>query len=439
MVIIFVALVGYYFVNQYFKAPEPTTMPKKTTSRSKTSYAPKKQTQRQGVYHAPRIPQFAVQTYTAVTCNKERNESRVGFSNYISSIITDVSNSTSKSIRPHCPCAWDPTGRCRQAAHMCYGPNSTYICTFVVRNATVTSLGAVLGGQTNSPEALTLRHETLCGGHAPQYEEHLVNVYTDALSYSIEMFRNEYKRIHHRVDKLIPIRTRWDDCFNHLSFQSMPLIGLVYEFHPELFYSAHWQTSRFTAAILLLLGVNAEKLIIEESALANEVWLPWMQYWNPYNTLPLPGISRGVSLLATEKLLQKKISATVIKRIDPLIPLDYKYAPLTLNTSVNSSERYVVYLNRTAQHTRNVVNELAILQAIQENLKDGYRLVVLPSMKEVRSIEEMHGRWQQFARILKHAIVIMGPHGKTNANVYCLLNTNTCLMYATSCNFVFND
>lgn len=86
---------------------------------------------------------------------------------------------------------------------------------------------------------------------------------------------------------------------------------------------------------------------------------------------------------------------------------------MTLIVSADAVDniRYVVYFNRTMGDTRTVINEAELLGAISEHLRPDYRLVVLPSTKEYKSIPELHTVWQQYARIVNRAAVMIGAHG----------------------------
>lgn len=361
------------------------------------------------------LSSFNVKLYTKVVCDEtvfDPATRKHSFTHLISSSIKYLNESI---IQPNCPCAYDPNGRCRRSSHFCFGPTSTYACSYHIHNATVTDLGAILAGKLSSPEVISLSDTTLMAEHAPQYQPTVVKAYEEWLHSVIANFKNYPSLPKRHVRHLIALRMRWDDCFNHLSFQSMPQIGLVYELHPEIFYSTHWHSSRFTAALLFLLGVKTEKVIIEESVHAKEVLLPWMKHWNPISGAPLQGISRRVSLLATKRLLSTQIPEAVRQSVDTLQPLDahYKVIPkLNVSHDEENHIRYVVYFNRTAKGTRNVVNEQEILQAISENLHPQYKLIVLPSTKEYKTISEMHAMWQQYAKIVNRAAVMIGPHGK---------------------------
>lgn len=371
--------------------------------------------------HMLKPPSFAVRADMKVVCDArafEKNRTRV-FSKLISGTIHYLNESI---IQSGCPCFFDVIGVCRQANHFCHGPMSNYICSYHVRNATVPTSGVVLAGKILNPEVFWLSDSTLMAEQEPQYNPSVILSYEKWTRKMIDIWGQHPTEIYHHVKALIPARMHWDDSFNHLSFQSMPLIGLVYEFHHDLFYSTHWQVSRFTGALLVLLGVRRERLVVEESVFAKEAILPWMKHWNPTSGAPLLSIARRVSLIATRRLLSTQLGDQATSHVVRLVPRDARYAPMTLNVSADTANniRYVVYFNRTMGGARAVVNEPELLRAISEHLRPGYRLVVLPPMKEYRSIPELHAMWQQYALIVNRAVVLIGAHGKFGLYTWCV-------------------
>lgn len=335
------------------------------------------------------------------TCRQQAGK-RYNFDKYVAVEV--------KSIQgyPSCPCAIDVKGKCRFAEHMCFGANTTFLCTLHMKDLTITSWGALIEGDRKSRDVITLGDNSFAGGHAPQYWPEASTV----ISRGIELALQKFKPVNSLIptkDVVIPTRMRWDDCFNHLSFQSLPLIGLVYEHQPELFYKSYWHVSRFTAALLLLMGVEYQRLVIETSVAATAAVLPWIPHWNPFDTAPIRGIARNVSILATQNLLSRKITVAKNSAVAPLVPMNHLYEPLAL--TFNEKERYVVYFNRSSGGKRTVDNEPEILAAIHSILLPSYRLVVLPPVKEYKKLHQIHAVWQQYARIVNRAVVLIGPHG----------------------------
>ncbi len=282
-----------------------------------------------------------------------------------------------------------------------------------MKQITISSSGALIEGSKFSRNVISLTDNSFLGGHDPQYWPGAKFLYQKGVEIALRKFRPVNAAIPSK-SITIPTRYHWDDCFNHLSFQSMPIIGLVYEFHRHLFYSAYWHTSRFTAALLLLLGVEFKNLIIEEHVFAKSVVLPWVPYWNPTETASLRGISRNISLTATQTLLSKTFPDVAKQSIPKVVPMNYRYENIDLNESgeLSGPERFVVYFNRSAGGKRTVDNELEILTALHKHLRPEYKLLVLPPFKEYKTIKQLHIVWQQYARIVNRAIVIIGPHGK---------------------------
>jgi hypothetical protein len=62
---------------------------------------------------------------------------------------------------------------------------------------------------------------------------------------------------------------------------------------------------------------------------------------------------------------------------------------------------------------RRVVNAEEIFKVLSTSLVDGYRFVVVQSVRPALEIDlMMHALWQQFARVVVKAKVLMGSHGK---------------------------
>jgi hypothetical protein len=61
---------------------------------------------------------------------------------------------------------------------------------------------------------------------------------------------------------------------------------------------------------------------------------------------------------------------------------------------------------------RRVVNAEEIFKVLSTSLVDGYRFVVVQSVRPALEIDLMHALWQQFARVVVKAKVLMGSHGK---------------------------
>lgn len=320
-------------------------------------------------------------------------------------ISVDVTTISQSYLGRECPYLIDSTGNQRSAEHMCFGANTTFICTLQMKKLLITTEGIMVEKQLLTKQAISLESPSMGGGHELQYAPSASKIYYASIEDSFNRLRPTNAKVSTK-ELVIPARLKWDDCFNHLSFQSIPLIGLVYEFYPHMFYRAHWHVSRHTAALLLLLGVEFNKLVIESPVIASSAFLPWVPYWNPYDTPSIRGIARNVSLVLTKKLLSRRFDGPV----SALTPMNHLYQPIQLD--FHRKERYVVYFNRTFNGTRNVDNEQEVLTAIHSMLAPSYRLVVLPSTHDHKKIRQLHAKWQQYARIINRAALLIGPHGK---------------------------
>lgn len=325
--------------------------------------------------------------------------------------ISDSINVTVQRIEdfgfhPDCPCPYDLEGRCRQSPHMCLTSNASHFCTFYMKDITISNWGALyLSGR----RMINFGHRTIAGGGEPQYNP------GDAKSFlhGFERAAQRYVASGEHVERnlVVPLRYKWDDCFNHQSFQSIPLIGVMHDLLPQLWQEVDWHASRFTAALLLLLGVPREKILVERNARAKQLVLPWLQFWNPLHLAIPKGIARQVCFKITANLLAKQFSRENIDGVKPLVPMDYLYNPLK-DLNASSEQRYVIYFNRSESGSRTVSNEREILRILQDNLRPEYHLIVLGPTREYKVIELLMVIWQQYARYVNRATVILGPHGK---------------------------
>lgn len=205
-----------------------------------------------------------------------RCEEHLGPSYQINDRINVTVMSISKfGLKPDCPCPTDKTGKCRTAPHMCVASNVTYVCTFYMRDMTITALGGLVEG--TSRDIVSFGHHTMSGGKDPQYFPMISQIFLKGFDNAMSRYVQE---VHPMTrDIVVPLRSRWDDCFNHLSFQSMPLMALMYEFHPELWDKVNFHASRFTAALLMLLDVPQSSIVVEKNVRAKTVLMPWTPYW----------------------------------------------------------------------------------------------------------------------------------------------------------------
>eukprot|EP01034_Spumella_vulgaris_P021449 gene21449-27482_t len=217
-------------------------------------------------------------------------------------------------------------------------------------------------------------------------------------------------------DLVVPLRMRWDDCFNHLSFQTMPLLGSVKEFHGDIWKTLSWHASLFGAAMLNLLDVPMERIAVEKTILAKTVLLPWVPHWCPVQLASLNGIAYNLAAELTKNLLAKQFTNkdSPLEPFNVLIPgkpeQESVHAYLETRMS-NKDVRFVVYMSRTEHQPRGVVNEQEILSTIRTALSPNYQLVVLGHSVEYKTVLKLQQSWQRYARVVNRAVVFMGPHG----------------------------
>ncbi len=160
-------------------------------------------------------------------------------------------------------------------------------------------------------------------------------------------------------DLVAPIRMRWDDCFNHVHFQTVPMIAAIFEFHQKEWNRITWHVSKYGAGLLLLMDVPLERMAIEIPVKAKEILLPWYANWNPLQTATIKGVTRRTCNIITKNLLAKQIDASVQEKVDKLV---VSIVDPTLNNSYNamaerggdgdleallkSEERLVVFFSR---------------------------------------------------------------------------------------------
>lgn len=159
----------------------------------------------------------------------------------ISPYIHAKINSIAKyNLQPACPCAFDGQHKCRTHPHMCVASSMKYFCTFQMNNIIVSDYGALIQADTN--DAIQFNHPTIAGGKEPMYFPIINSIYLRGMDYAVQKYTADDRRPVH--DLVVPVRSRWDDCFNHLSFQSMPMISLTYSFYKHLWHNITWHASR---------------------------------------------------------------------------------------------------------------------------------------------------------------------------------------------------
>lgn len=208
-----------------------------------------------------------------------------------------------------------------------------------------------------------------------------------------------------------------------MSFQVMPLVGAVLEFHGDLWEKLSWHASTYTAAMLNAMGVPWSAIIVEEPVEAKVLLLPWIPYWLPVQLASVRGISLRSSELFTRKLIAMEFPESK-ELLDPL-PI---YSPTHPNdtaedlmNSHNSTDgyRYLVYMTRMGQDSRDVYNEKALLAMMAEMLDTSkVKLVVVGHSHAYKTAVMLQRSWQRFAKVFSKAIIMMGPHGNLLIYVY---------------------
>jgi hypothetical protein len=339
-----------------------------------------------------------------------------------SKIEVSVTKIAKKGFYPTTICIYDYLGRCRTKPHLSVSSNASYLCTFRMKDVIVTTKGAIQERGNGKP--ISYGHVTVAGGKDPQYAPVMAYMFLKGIDFAIEPPSTKALQLPEN-SILIPVRSRYDDCFNHQSFQVLPMISLTYEFHPDLFYSAYWHASLYTAAFLLLADVPESHIVVEKTVQPKEVVMPWIPYWNPMQLPPIYNVSRRLEVKITENLLKKSFPVNIVKQVAPLKLLDFQYHPYpkeTIQKVLDSPEqRFIVYLNRSSEGERSVENEREILQILQNALNpEQYTLIVLGATKGYPDIIHNQIIWQQFARIINKAKVIIGPHGESFLHLFSI-------------------
>lgn len=154
----------------------------------------------------------------------------------------------------------------------CSAPIRDYFCDIRIQNAIVTKEGAFLTCDGMHPFSSA---DDSMSGKAGRDRSKFASKYHE----SAIRFRNSGQANHdlQLYDFVVPIRMFWDDCFNHLSFQSLPVIGNAYHVYRSVWDRITWHASKFSAALLMLLDVPEDRIVIERPLVANVVALPWIK------------------------------------------------------------------------------------------------------------------------------------------------------------------
>jgi hypothetical protein len=366
--------------------------------------------------HIPRTHPIGIPStlLNTLRCGGETNcADFFNISNHINVTMTNIQDF---GFKPTTICIYDFRNTCHTRHHLSVASNATHVCTFRMQNLYITGKGALMEDDERM-RGISFGHPTMVGGTGKDYAPIINYAY-------LKGFDNAVGRYHSHLQAklppdaiLIPVRSRWDDCFNHQSFQIIPAVSLIYEFHREDFYRFYWHASKYTAALLLLADIPARQIIIEKDVKPSNILLTWIPYWNPMQLSGIYGIAKDLEAKMTANLL--KMNFTQL-RVPEIPVLDYKFEKLNLNFSQleqgnkNNSLRFIVYLQRNHSDAhRNVANERELMSLLQKAIDPTkVQIIVLLPTKPYHQAEQMHMIWQQYARILHRAKVLIGPHGK---------------------------
>jgi hypothetical protein len=358
--------------------------------------------------HPIEIPRTLQNT---LQCGGEKIGSEiVTISNHINVTMANIQDF---GFKPTTICIYDFRNQCHTRHHLSVASNATQVCTFRLQNLYITGKGALMENDERM-RGISFGHPTMVGGTGKDYAPILNYAYLKGFDNAVDRFHSQFQFNLPSAAIVVPVRSRWDDCFNHQSFQIIPAVALIYEFHREDFYRFYWHASKYTAALLVLADIPANQIIIEKDVKPANILLTWIPYWNPMQLSGIYGIAKNLEAKMTTNLL--KMNFTQLRVLE--IPvLDYKFEKLNLKLSKHGNQtplRFIVYLQRDhSEAHRNVVNERELLSLLQKAIDPTkIQIIVLPPTKPYHEVEQMHMIWQQYARILHLAKVLIGPHGK---------------------------
>ena len=310
---------------------------------------------------------------------------------------------------PSHPFAYDVDGRKRTVEHMWTSSNVDYFCSFKMNSFRVTSDGKLF--KLDTSEQVIFDHPTMCGPYGSIYAAQMYYDWNAAIrkkTVSLESTESLHR------DLVVPLRMAWDDCFNHLSFQSLPLIGAVLEIHGDLWDKLVWHTSLYGAAVVNAMGVPMSRIVVAQPVEADTLILPWIPHWLPVQLASVRGISKRACELFTEKLLAMSFpeSKEVLNPLTIYSPTHRRDSNDTLISGGTDQLRYFVYITRSGSDSRDVYREKALLRMISEIVDTKkVKVVVVGHSHSYNSIVMLQRSWQRFAKIFSRAIVMMGPHG----------------------------
>lgn len=203
---------------------------------------------------------------------------------------------------------------------------------------------------------------------------------------------------------VVGMRSGYDHLFNHLSFQIMSHVGHFKLFVPnKVVKNAHFHCSKLTAVVLKLLGFAAEKIIVETSIRAENLYLAWLPRWDPWKSSSTRGSIKSVSDDLIHALKARKDLVT-----GPTAQLTAKDAHIS---SFKNKTRKVVYFSRKRNDKRFVLNQRQLLDEIEAKLSPDCELVVVGKLDQAMDESTLIADWKRVALLLENAVVLMGPHG----------------------------
>jgi hypothetical protein len=361
--------------------------------------------------HPIGIPRTAQNT---LRCGGEKNGANIfNISNHINVTMTNIRDF---GFKPTTICIYDFRNQCHTRHHLSVASNATQVCTFRMQNLYITGKGALMEDDERM-RGISFDHPTMVGGTGKDYAPILNYAYMKGFDNAVGSYHTHLASELPSDAIVIPVRSRWDDCFNHQSFQIIPAVALIYEFHREDFYRFYWHASNDTAALLLLADIPADQIIIEKDVKPTNILLTWIPYWNPMQLSGIYGIAKELEAKMTTNLL--KMNFTQL-RVPEIPVLDYKFEKLNFNLTQISEQgnhkkslKFIVYLQRDHSDAhRNVVNERELMSLLYKAIDPTkVQIIVLPPTRPYHQAEQMHMIWQQYARILHRAKVLIGPHG----------------------------
>jgi hypothetical protein len=281
-----------------------------------------------------------------------------------------------------------------------------FFCNFDLENVIISQWGSLRDEKTSS--GYSFRDKTVSGVSTGEGRSlvHVCNVMSQHEDHPNTMSRDSLNGAE-VYPIVIPIRMRWDDCFNHVSFQTVPMIAHVLELMNSASHidisEVYWHASHVVSNLLTLLGIPDDRIIKEKEVRARRVLFPWVQNWCPTEASTFRGIAANVSATMTRNLLTSGPR------------LGTNFTDEEIGKPVGG-RRTIVYLDRPEGNVsgiqRVVVNRDEIIDALRDEINGtNYEFIVLPSLKGRDVLKHVHESWRASAELVHNAYVMIGPHG----------------------------